>query len=519
MPEFSGRRDLRSQLLALRRWRYVFLVILVAAPLITYLLERGKPTVYQSAALVGVTQESSSGSVLSGGSDRASRDIDAVARLVTTMPIADLAGRKLSPPVPGRSIVGHVSASANPIADFITIKATDGTPGGAAAIANAFATALMNRQQSKANGQIKSTIARYQGELAHLSRGTTRYATLQTEISELQTSLSTPGADPSIFQAAKPNTTPSGPHVARAVELGFVAGLLLAIAVVLLADGLDRRMRPREDLDSLTDLSVLAALAPSAFTDGLESTPEDEETFQMLRSSITYSTASSGHGLSSVMVTSAGEREGKSTVAAKLALASARAGLDVVLVDGDLRSGGVSGLFGMRMCSGLGDVLESRGSADHALTERPLAESGAGRLRILPAGPPPADPAALMNSDHLRTVISSLQTQSDLVIVDTPAALTVSDAEALMDVVNGIVLVARMHHSNRETISRLQKLIESTHGHLLGVVATGVPSTRQVSGSGLPAVALQEDLQRQQRPEGLAVVRLAAAVLGQQRVE
>jgi receptor protein-tyrosine kinase len=104
----------------------------------------------------------------------------------------------------------------------------------------------------------------------------------------------------------------------------------------------------------------------------------------------------------------------------------------------------------------------------------PINGSSSGRLMVLPAGPPPPNPAALMSSQAMRRVLAEAESRSDLVIVDTPAALAVSDPLPLMSVVSGVVLVARMNQSNRVTVSRLQRLIQAAGGTTLGVVATGV---------------------------------------------
>jgi polysaccharide biosynthesis transport protein len=475
MPEFTGQNDLRSYLRVLWRWKYLIVLLVVAAPAVTWVLEHGKPKIYQSSTLVGISSETVNSSLLSGSGGFSTSNISVIARLVTTPRFADVAGALMKPPTSGASIVGGVSASGDPTTNLITITTTENSPTRAAAIANAFAQALVNNQQQSAINAIKASIKGIKSELSHLSRTNANYGTLSQQLQQLQASLSTQSSQASILQSATPNDTPIGPHLRRSLELGFVIGLLLAFAVVMIAESADRRMRSPDDLASLTDLTMLAAIPPHAFSGDLQSRPEDEEVFQMLRTSLTYF-GDSANRIRSVMITSPGEKEGKSTVAAKLALASAKAGLDVALIDADLRRGGASAQFGIQAQRGLGALLESRSPVESALFEWPLEGPSHGRLRIVPAGPPPANPSALMSSDHMRTVISSLQAQSDLVIVDTPAALAVSDSVPLMRAVNGVVLVARMNHSSRETIHRLQGIIESAHGNLLGVVATGVQS-------------------------------------------
>ncbi len=114
----------------------------------------------------------------------------------------------------------------------------------------------------------------------------------------------------------------------------------------MLLDSLDRRVRSPDDLEEFTKLPLLAAIAPSAFNGELETTPVDEEAFQTLRTSLTYFTVD--RQIKSVLIASPGEQEGKSTVAVRLALASAHAGLDVVLVDADLRRAGATAKLGIK---------------------------------------------------------------------------------------------------------------------------------------------------------------------------
>jgi capsular exopolysaccharide synthesis family protein len=192
----------------------------------------------------------------------------------------------------------------------------------------------------------------------------------------------------------------------------------------------------------------------------------------MLRTSLMYFNVD--RDLDSVVITSAGEKEGKTTVATRLAVAAATSGRDVILVDADLRRAQVGSRFGFRAQEGLGSLIAGTCELSDVLVDEPVKDApGSGRLQILPAGSPPPNPAALMSSPRMQQIVRQLESQSDLVILDTPAALAVSDALPLMRAVNGVVVVARMNSSSRQTIRRLQKIIESAHGNLLGVVATG----------------------------------------------
>ena len=472
MPEFTGTNDLTSYLRMAWRWKLLILVCVVAAPTVAYLLERNKPKVYQSSALVGVNQTTVNTSLLNNSGSFSTSNVIAIAQLVTTTPVADLAASLLTPPGNPGEIAGEVSASGNVTTNFVTITAQDASPTRAAAVANAFATAISKNLQQSAIGEINSTIAGIQAQLARLSSNDkiTR-PQLEQQVNQLTASKDTQGSEAAILQAATPPSAPSGPHLRRTVELGLLIGLLLAFGAVVLAEGADRRLRTPDDLEGMTRLPLLASIGASAFSGKLETRPEDDEAFHMLRTALTYFNVETR--LESVVITSAGEKEGKTTVATRLALATARAGKHVVLIDADLRRAQVAPKLGIEPREGLGAVLAGSLELSDALVEYPIDTPGAGILQVLPAGPPPPNPSALIGSHEMRRVLDELEADSDLVIVDTPAALAVSDSMALMRPVTGVVLIARMNRSSKQTIRRLQRMIESAHGTLFGVVATG----------------------------------------------
>ena len=470
MPEFTGQRDLRAYLRMVWRWKFLIVALVVAAPAIAYFLEHGKPRIYQSQVTLAINPSAAP----SGNSVFASGNLQAIAAVVTTSQVANLAGAQLRPKVPGSAIAGEVSASANATTDFLTITATDHSPTRAAQVANAFAYALGADEYQQLLAGTNSQIAAIKAQLRGLSKTSAEYAQLEQQIGQDKADLQTESHGPQVIQAATPNYTPVGPHVRRAVELGLVIGILLAAGAVLLLEGVDRRLHSPDDLETLTDLPVLAALGTSAFSAELEGGPVEGEAFQMLRTALTYYTID--EPLDSVLITSPAEQEGKSTVATGLALAAARANLDVILVDADMRRAGTSQRFGLRESPGLSSVIAESRPAESVLSDWRLRKDDTGRLRILPAGPTPPNPAALVNSRSMIDLIKHLESICDLVVIDSPAALAVSDAMPLMPAVSGVVIVARMNQSGRATVNRLNKIVVAAHGHLLGVVATAVTS-------------------------------------------
>jgi capsular exopolysaccharide synthesis family protein len=472
MPEFAGSRDIRSYIRTIWRWKLLIVVLVIGAPVVAYLLERGKPNQYSSNVTVNISQETVNSSLLSGTGTFSTTNVQAIAALVTTTSVAEVAGRLLHPAETPDQALSGVSASADLTTDFIDITVIRDDPQQAADVANAFASALDVNQVAGAKTQIHQAIASIRTQISHIKPSNADYSSLKAQLTQLEGALTDQSGDVTIIQKASPNDTAVGPHPKRAVELGLVIGILLAVAAVMLLDSVDRRLRSPDEFESLTKLPLLGTFAPSAFEADLETTPMDEEAFQTLRTSLTYFTVD--RPINSVLVASPGEQEGKSTVAVRLALASAKTGLDVILVDADLRRAGATAKLGLRPTVGLGLILADKRPVETGLIDWPLGENDTGRLRVVAAGDPPPNPAALISSSQMRGLIATLEDRSDLVIIDTPAGLAVSDGVPLMQHVSGVLLVARMNRSTRDTVKRLHKIINSAHGHLLGIVATGV---------------------------------------------
>jgi receptor protein-tyrosine kinase/non-specific protein-tyrosine kinase len=479
MPEFTGTKDLREYARILWRWKLLFLVFVIGAPVAVYLIERGKPNVYQSSALVGIGQETVDTTVLGNANGSFSTtNVQAIAQLVTTRPVAQVAARFMRPPANPGQIVGEVSASGDATTNFLTISAVDQNPRRAAEIANAFAHAISFNRQKAAITELNTAIAGIQAQLRQAggnvspnSQQASNRAQLVQQLDQFQAAKATKTSNAAILQTAVPSATPAGPHLRRTVELALLIGLLLGLGAVVLAENADRRLRTPDALEHMADVPLLATIPPSAFSSKLDTGPADEESFQMLRTALVYFNPS--ERLQSVIVTSPGEKDGKTTVTTRLALAAARAGMNVVLMDADLRRAQVGPRLGIDAAVGLGAVLAGDKSLEEVLFRYPVDEPGAGELKVLPAGSPPANPAALISSKAMERALRRLEDSSDLVVIDSPAALMVSDPLPLIELATGVILVARMNRSTRERISRLRKIVSAAHGTLFGVVATG----------------------------------------------
>lgn len=471
MPEFTGTNDVRSYFAVLWRWKYLFLAVVVIVPVIAYLIERGSAKTYSSSALVGVNQTTVDTSLLNNGGSFSTTNVTAIAQLVTTSSVADVAAGLMKPPAQPEQIVGEVTAKGDSTTNFITITAEDRSATRAAAIANAFARAITLNQQKAAITQLRSAAKGLKAQLQHPSDAATR-TQLQQQLSQLQAARFTQGGDAAILQPAAVAAAPTGLNTRRTIEIGLLIGLLLAIGAVVAAENADRRLRTPNDLELVTDLPLLASVPPAAFREDSAADGEVGESFNMLRNSLTYFNID--RQLDSVMITSPGEKDGKTTVALRLATAGAASGLHVILVDADLRRRQVSYRSGVADRPGFTDVITGECPLEQALLQNEHGGDTPGRLNLLPAGRIPSNPSGVLSSPAAEHVLRQLESWSDLVIIDTPAALAVGDPLPLMPQVSGVIIVARMNRSTRAAIKRLQRIIDSAHGTALGVVATGV---------------------------------------------
>lgn len=192
------------------------------------------------------------------------------------------------------------------------------------------------------------------------------------------------------------------------------------------------------------------------------------EAYRALRTNLDF--ASLDQALKTLVVTSAGVGEGKSTTLANLAVVSAQAGRKVVLVDADLRRPTLHQIFGLSNETGLTTAM--RGEA--ALASPPVQETSVKGLSVLTSGPLPPNPADLMGARRMEDVIGVLVEQADQVIFDTPPVVAVTDAAVLATKVDGVLLVISAGRTRREQARTAVQRLEQVNARLVGTVLTNL---------------------------------------------
>jgi non-specific protein-tyrosine kinase len=192
------------------------------------------------------------------------------------------------------------------------------------------------------------------------------------------------------------------------------------------------------------------------------------EAYRTLRTNLDF--AALDEELKTVVVTSAGGGEGKSTTLANLAVVSAQRGRRVVLVDADMRRPTLHQLFGLDNQAGLTTMIMD----EPALAAPPLQETGIENLAVLTSGPLPPNPADLMGSRRMQDVIAALSQGADQVLFDTPPVVAVTDAALLATKVDGVLLIIGAGKTRREYVRTAVQRLEQINARLIGTVLTNV---------------------------------------------
>ncbi|MFW6132596.1 MAG: polysaccharide biosynthesis tyrosine autokinase [Planctomycetota bacterium] len=301
---------------------------------------------------------------------------------------------------------------------------------------------------------------------------------IENRLLELQ--LLTKGEPPlRVVSAAWTPDDPSWPKWSVMLPLGAVLGLLIGVGLAVMLELIDTSIKNPADMSRRMDLPLLGMVPHAedladeiadmrlAFLDAPDSLVD--EAFRQIRTGLLFSGPASERR--SLLVTSPLPGDGRSTVALNLAASVARSGRKVLVVDANFRQPCVDDVFPDCAEEGLSSALVGRARWQdnvHQVEEN---------FHVLQAGPLPPNPAELLGSDTMQTLIAEMQQQYDQVLFDGPPCVVVTDAQVLSTQVDGVILVVRAGANTYGVVQRTRDMIQRVGGHILGAVLNGVRVT------------------------------------------
>jgi capsular exopolysaccharide synthesis family protein len=198
------------------------------------------------------------------------------------------------------------------------------------------------------------------------------------------------------------------------------------------------------------------------------------EAYKTLRTNIQFSLTDTNGNLKVLLVTSAGQTEGKTTTAANLAITIAQSDQKVLLLDCDLRRPIIHRAFTILNAKGLTNILVE-GVSYESLVNETFVEN----LGVITSGPKPPNPSELLGSARMKTLIDSFKDNYDTVILDSPPALPVTDAAVISKLADGVIIVAEYGQTTYESVAQTKSLFEKVNARILGVVLNRVPANHK----------------------------------------
>lgn len=491
-------------------WKWLWLIALstLIAAGAAYYATSQQPKTYQSSATLLVGQSFQNINPNPGDLSTSTQLAQTYVQILKTTAVLqgaiDATGIRMSPDTLG----DRVSASLIPGTQLIELRVTDTDPQRTQVLANELAHQLtlqgpaaqareVEQQREFLQGQIdelrgkiqdaQNSVGTLQQEI-QVSTSARDIQDKQDQITSLQSQINTwrqsfsnllnllsPRTPNyvSVLDPAKVPTTPIGPNIGLNVLLAGLIGFILATATAFLFEYLDDTIKTSDDVERALGLTTVGLIAPISSKKGSRLVTMNEprslitEAYRVLRTNIQF--AGLDKPVSKILVTSAGPTEGKSVTAANLAIVMAQAGFKTVLIDGDLRKPSQHRLFEVANDFGLTNCLLSHSTPDGFL--RPTRVEG---LKLLTTGALPPNPAEILGSASMLALLDKLESEYQIIVLDSPPILPVADAAILTRHTDGVLLVIDANRTRREAPRRAMNIISNAGGRIIGVVLNRV---------------------------------------------
>ncbi|MHB8470934.1 MAG: tyrosine-protein kinase domain-containing protein [Gaiellaceae bacterium] len=383
-----------------------------------------------------------------------------MADLVTSNIVAATVVRELHLPETPQALLNQVSVAINPSTAVMTVNVIDHSASRAVLIAQHVASVFAKLVQE-----------RFGSKPTALGGGTVQLPLTAT-----------------VFDPAHASASPVSPKPTQNAIVAFAIGLVLGLLAAFVREHFDRALRTREAVEESFGVPVIGMVPFKRVRKGeirpvaWEGHGELAEAFRTLRANLQY--LGVRRPLRTILITSAAQEQGKTTVSVNLGVAIARSGSSAVLVDADLRRPRLSEALGAPTLAGLTSVLVGASSAEEALVDvglvGPIDTSplGGGQLSLLGPGPSPPNPTELLASAQMSALLERLAVTHDHVVIDSPPLLGLADSLELARMVDGVIIVARRNSATIDDARELRQLVQRSGIRVIGTVFTDVETPR-----------------------------------------
>ena len=291
-------------------------------------------------------------------------------------------------------------------------------------------------------------------------------------------------------------TAAAGPERSKNIFLAFLVSLGLGCGLAFLMEWLNDSVHTSDEIENSLGLPLLAAIPAAPLSLGKRlvpkrlgfgrknkrrkdhydlatyDKPEFLEAYVQLRTHLMLSTA--GGPPQSILVTSGEEGEGKTLTALNLAASLAKTSDKILLIDADLRCPRVNVIKELSNDTGLTTLLTA-GAIDEQLLARTIQKDPFSNLHILTSGERTVNPANLLSSEQMRTLLTILSKKYTHIIIDSPPVLYFADSTILSTLVDSVVIVVRDNSSSRQSVLKARKMLQSVGARVIGMVMNGIP--------------------------------------------
>jgi len=269
---------------------------------------------------------------------------------------------------------------------------------------------------------------------------------------------------------------------------GFMGGILLGAATAFVLEKIDKSIKTTQSAKDLLDYTLLGCIPPFTTSNMMskvivKNRPDSpvSEAFRMLQTNLKF--FNSEQSIKVIVISSAVPKEGKSTIAANLAVCISQLGRKVLLVDADLRNPSQHKIWEIPNEVGLSNVLKNQSDLEHAATEV------VPDLQVITAGELTNNPGALLDSSQMAIFVAQVAQRYDFAIFDSPPLTVAADATILGKLVNGILFVVRPGVADSDSLSLSKELLQKANQNVLGIAINGVKVNQQYSGYNMSEVS------------------------------